>query len=445
MLRCHVGTFTVNLSPPVGHPLCGGRIQPARGQDDPLEAVGIVLLGCGAPIVLCALDWCEVRNDAYFKWRQVLADAAHTTIERVQIHSVHQRNAPLADYEAEKILQSNMGSSSLDLKYFDKCLAKTASALKKCLLQTKKIDRIGMGYGQVNQVASNGRILGPDGKVKFQRVSATVDQEIRDCPEGVIDPVIRSLSFWLGEKPVVAMYYYATQPVSYYGDGMVSSDFCGLARRKRQADAPSVFQMYFTGCAGNITAGKYNDGKKENRAILTDRIYQGMADAWKVTYTAPISKMDLRVEAVKFGVRKEKEFSTEENLKIVADSNENIQRRNFAALKLAWNKRQNQPVEISCLDFGAASILHLPGEAFVEYQLAAQEMRPDQFVCVASYGDGGPGYIPLDKSYLEGGYEPTGAFSLPCEQMLKNAMSKLLGPKSPEIPVTFKRFKKKIR
>jgi len=443
MLNCHVGTFSADISPPLGHPLCGGGIEPVRGQDDPLEAVGIVLLGCGAPVVLCALDWCEIRNDAYLKWRQVLADAAHTTIERVHVHAVHQHNAPIADIEAEKIIQINNASPILDLKYFDQCLLKTAEALKASLAKTKKINRIGTGYGNVNQVASNRRILDSEGKVKYSRTSATKSKEIRDFPEGLIDPILRTLSFWMGEKPVVAIHYYATHPMSYYGDGMVSSDFCGLARRKRQADSPSVFQMYFTGCAGNITAGKYNDGSKENRAILRDKIYLGMTDAWKVTYTSPITKMEVRVEQVKLGKRNEKEFSLEENLKLVADSKETKVKRNIAALKLAWLQRREQTVNISCLDLGVASILNLPGEAFIEYQLAAQEMRPDLFVCVASYGDGGPGYIPTDKAFVEGGYEPTGAFAPPNEGLLISTISKLLGPKAPQITIPFKRFKKK--
>lgn len=443
MLNCHVGTFTADISPPLGHPLCGGGIEPVRGQDDPLEAVGIVLLGCGAPVVLCALDWCEIRNDAHLKWRQALADAAHTTIERVFVHAVHQHNAPIADIEAEKIIKTNNASSCLDVKYFDQCLLKTAEALKAGLAKTKKINRVGTGYGRVNQVASNRRILDAQGKVKHTRTSSTKSKEVRDFPEGLIDPILRTLSFWMGEKPVVAVHYYATHPMSYYGDGMVSSDFCGLARRKRQSDSPSVFQMYFTGCAGNITAGKYNDGNKENRAILRDRIYLGMTDAWKVTYTSPITKMEVRVEQVKLGSRKEKEFSLEENLRVVADVKETKVKRNIAALKLAWAQKREQVVDVSCLDLGAASILNLPGEAFIEYQLAAQEMRPDLFVCVASYGDGGPGYIPTDKAFTEGGYEPTGAFSPPNEGLLISTISKLLGPKVPQTTIPFKRFKKK--
>jgi hypothetical protein len=47
----------------------------------------------------------------------------------------------------------------------------------------------------------------------------------------------------------------------------------------------------------------------------------------------------------------------------------------------------------------------MPGELFVEYQLAAQKIQPDAFVCMAAYGDYGPGYIGTEVSYFEGGYE----------------------------------------
>src|SRR5262249_48693611 len=67
------------------------------------------------------------------------------------------------------------------------------------------------------------------------------------------------------------------------------------------------------------------------------------------------------------------------------------------------------------------------GEAFIEYQLAAQQMRPDAAVHVAAYGDDGPGYIPTARAYLEGGYEPTVALSGPdSEAILLKSMRKLL-------------------
>ena len=71
--------------------------------------------------------------------------------------------------------------------------------------------------------------------------------------------------------------------MSYYGKGGVSSDFVGLARKRRQADDPRVFQAYPSGCSGNVTAGKYNDGTPDDRPILAERLYNAMAEAWKAT------------------------------------------------------------------------------------------------------------------------------------------------------------------
>jgi len=50
-------------------------------------------------------------------------------------------------------------------------------------------------------------------------------------------------------------------------------------------------------------------------------------------------------------------------------------------------------------------IENLPGEPFVAYQLAAQAMCPDRFVCMAGYGEYGPGYICTAIAYGQGGYE----------------------------------------
>ena len=81
---------------------------------------------------------------------------------------------------------------------------------------------------------------------------------------------------------------------------------------------------------------------------------------------------------------------------------------------------------LSCLEVGPASVLHLPGEPFIEYQLHAQKAAKGRFVCVAGYGDGGVGYIPTDVGFLEGGYEPTVALAAPCQKALEEAIEKTL-------------------
>jgi hypothetical protein len=101
-------------------------------------------------------------------------------------------------------------------------------------------------------------------------------------------------------------------------------------------------------------------------------------------------------------------------------------KRGNAAFQLAWLKWIDRPIDFTCLDLGKALILHLPGEPFIEYQPKAQDLRKNRFVCVAGYGDGGPGYIPTDWAYLEGGYEPTVALAAPSEQVMVKTMARLL-------------------
>ena len=70
----------------------------------------------------------------------------------------------------------------------------------------------------------------------------------------------------------------------------------------------------------------------------------------------------------------------------------------------------------------------MPGELFVEYQLAAQKMRPDSPVVMAAYGDYGPGYIGMAHSYTQGGYEtgPVSRVAPEVESVLMSAMRELL-------------------
>lgn len=426
----HLATFECDVTPPDGHPLCGGWIMPVRGVDDPLKALGVVLLGGPKPVVLCAVDWTGLRNEAFRIWRAALAEAAHTTPDHVSVHCVHPHNAPFADVEAQKLIAEAKAPISLDLKYFDTCVKKTADALRASLIKAARFTHVGTGAAEVREVASNRRVLGDDGKVKFTRTSATKNKEARDAPEGLIDPKLRTLSFWDGDKALAELHFYACHPMSYYGDGRVSADFCGLARQKRHEET-KAFQVYFNGCGGNVTAGKYNDGAKENRAVLRDRVHAGMVAAAKDVKRIEAKEFAWRFEPVSLPPRKEASFGAEESAKALADVKATDARRNNAAFQLSWLKRKDTPIEVSCLAFGEGVLnLFLPGEAFIEYQLAAQKLRADAVVNVAAYGDGGPGYIPTAKAYLEGGYEPTVALAGPeSEAILLAAIRKVLKAK----------------
>jgi hypothetical protein len=381
----------------------GGGIAPAARIDDPLFANGLVLIGHGKPIVLVGVDWCEIRNDAYERWRTALAEAAGTTLERVLVACLHQHDAPIADLEAERLLERHKATGRIcDLDFHERAVRRVATVLKASLGASKPVSHLGIGQAKVEKVGSNRRSVGPGGNLSFGRTSATRDAELRARPEGTIDPWLKTLSFWDGDRPLAAVSVYATHPMSYYGQGGVSADFVGLARKRRQADDPKVFQIYLSGCSGNVTAGKYNDGTRGNRPILADRIYQAMRSAWQGTRRMPLDRLDYRVVKLNLEPRGGPGF-TAEDLQKRLESGKRPFAQCLAALGLSWRKRAQagHAIDVPVTDFGSAQLVLMPAESFVEYQLLAQKLRPDSFVVVVGYGECAPGYIPIERAWQE--------------------------------------------
>lgn len=84
---------------------------------------------------------------------------------------------------------------------------------------------------------------------------------------------------------------------------------------------------------------------------------------------------------------------------------------------------------IEMLKANDVRILFMPGELFVEYQLAAKAERPDLKVAMAAYGDFEPGYIGTADLYGKGGYEVSERASNvdpSVEEVLMGAIRKLL-------------------
>ena len=397
-----------------------------------MTARGVVLLGAGEPIVLCAVDWVGIANESHDVFRQELAEAAGTSVKRVALHTLHQHDAPGSDFATERLLVRHGLPGLYSNPDFDaESMARIASAVRNSLDTAQPVTHIGLGAGKVDKVASNRRILGPDGRVALQRQSSGGRNPVaRAAPEGTIDPLVRLLTFWNADKPVAVLTWYATHPQSYYGRGSVNWDFVGMARESRAKTLPGVQHIHFNGAGGNVAAGKYNDGSKETRPILASRLAAGMRLAWESQKKHPLRAADVGwiVVPVAMPVR---DTLVDENLlaKITDDKLKDLDRLR-AARDLTFLRRTvgGHRISLSCLRLGTARVLHMPGELFVEYQLTAQQLRPDDFVAMAAYGDYGTGYIGTEIAYSQGGYE-TGIVSRVApsvEGVLIDAMKQLL-------------------
>lgn len=428
-----LATFDVDATPSLGSAMAYDPVK--RVDEMTLRCRGIILLGAEQPIVLCAVDWIGIANEGHDAFRSALAEAAGTVPARVAVHALHQHDAPGCDFTAEKIIKELdvKGYTRFDGTFHRVVIQRAADAIRAALPNAHPITHYGHGEAKVKEVASNRRVeRTPEGKVGRMRGSSCKIEGLIQLPEGLIDPVVSLLSFWNGDKPVAVLSAYACHPQSYYRLGIPSPDFPGIARFIRGQDVNAALHVHFNGAGGNVAAGKYNDGTQSNRIILATRLAAGMREAYDKTTKLPITAADIAWGNVPVSLPISPRLD-EADLIAKLKSTAAKGYISFAdQLAFVRRARAGHKINITCLSVGTTRMLHLPGELFVEYQLAAKAMRPDLHVMMAAYGDYGPGYIGTAAAYPEGGYEtgPTSSNVSPeVEEVLMNAMQSLLGKK----------------
>ncbi|MCX6898761.1 MAG: hypothetical protein NT105_08690 [Verrucomicrobia bacterium] len=424
--KLRIATFRCDATPPRGETLVW--LVKLLKQKDPLLLKGVVLEDGGKRYVLCALDWCLLCNESEWSFRETMARAAGTERTCVAIQCVHQHVAPYADEGAHRLLDAAPGSPShLTAKFLDDLRARLAKAVGQAVKRLEPFDRVGCGEAKVDRVASERRLKGPDGKITTRGSEGAKNPKLAEMPEGDIDPMLKTITFARGKKVLARLHYYATHPQTVSCDGTTSADFVGWAREALERKE-RVFQVYFTGCSGNVTAGKYNNSKPAVRAGLKERLQSGMAAAVAATQFAPAERLVWRTDAVALPIRTDAKFVEPSRASVADPKAREGLRVYMGAMRLASVERAKRPFELSSLQIGNIHVVHLPGEPFLEFQKFAQRSKPNDFVAVAGYGDCGSAYICTDAAFVEGGYEPIATNLAPgAEQIVKASIRRLLG------------------
>ena len=421
-----VATFRCDVTPPKGQPLFYG--DPLETVAEPLLAKGIVIESAGRRHVLCAIDWCAVSNGTHLSLRRRLAEAVGGRPDDVAVQTLHQHSAPLVDIDAQRILAEHGDATAhVDPAWLAATEARIAAAAKESLAGLQAFDRVGAGKARVDRIASNRRVRDAAGAVAGR--TSLAPAPLRELPEGRIDPFVRTVTLAAGDEPLVRLHYYATHPQVNYGDGVATSDFVGLAREEMER-REGVAQVYFTGCAGDVTVGKYNDGSDTSRRAFADRLLAGMAAAIAATSFEPAHGVEWRTHPFLPPRRRDGDFAAAACIGRMRDPRASpVDRLYRGALRLASVRREGEPIVLSGLRLGSVHLLHLPGEPLVDFQLFAQRLLPDEFVAVAAYGDNATGYICTAEEFAAGGYEASVSICTPeVDGLLRKGIAALLQP-----------------
>ncbi len=420
-----VATFRCDATPSIGEPLIWTT--PATEIEDSLWAKGIVLDDGGVRYVLCAIDWCALGGSTHLFLRSTIAEAAGTNPARVALQSVHQHTAPYVDGDAYRLLRALRSPPLLMSEESLKRLANNLSQqVKTAVTRLEPFDSVGFGSAQVERVASARRIM-DNGRLITRYSTDGRNPELAALPEGAIDSTLRTITLAAGTRPLVRLHLYATHPQTFCCDGRVSGDFVDAARETLEKKE-NVVEIYFTGCAGDVTVGKYNDGSVAARNAFADRLERGMREAISATRFEPVTTLNWRSADLILPLKGEADASPSAlRSRLQNPGDQSGQDLYRTALALAFDERR-RPLPASSLGMGKTRILFLPGEPMLEFQRYAQLESPDEFIAVAGYGDISPGYLCTDRAFAEGGYEPGASNAGPgTEARVKQAILRLLG------------------
>jgi hypothetical protein len=392
--RVKAAAFACDATPPPGQPNIW--VEPIREVLDPLWCKGVVLESGGQRVVLAALDWCGVGGMTHERLCSALAHGAATSRRNVWLHTVHQHTAPYVVEDAYPLLQhARPKALRMSALYLARLAETMAAAAAQAARAMAPVERIGCGLARVERVASARRLL-VEGKIVTRYSSTARAPELAALPEGGIDPDLRCVTLEGADGVIAHLVFYATHPQTFCCNGRVSADFVGAARQavEREVGAPLV---YFTGCAGDVTVGKYNQGEAHQRVELAARLAEGMRKAIRAASFEKAPSLRWQAAALRLEPR--------EDGTPVTDSMTDAEAYR-AAIRLAFARRA-RALTACALRLGPAWIVCLPGEPLLAFQREAQRAAGSRFACAAGYGDIFPGYLCRDEDYRLGGYEPS--------------------------------------
>ena len=431
MKKCELARFVVDITPPVEHMITYGVNEKV---DSRIYIRGVVVDDSRTRVVIASADILYFAFSAYEKMVAVIAEAAETSPGNVFLTAVHQHDSVLMKFPGE---DGSWSRQIIAPEYWEKCVCDISDKVKNAVSDGfEKIEHIATATTKIQGLASNRRTYNDDGSIAM-RYSMCRSPEIRNRPEGVYDPHLRTIAFLDGrDNLLAALHYYASHPMAAYHRNMVSADVPGVAlKRVAEQLGEDDRNIYITGCGGNVTFGKYGfwdeDASAESKVRSMNHFGEilGKAIIENINNLERRSCGSLRIRSEKLELPLREGVTSEYLRNIIDDGNDHVEKE----LAIRWKKIIDNwdkygVREVRTLSFGdEVTILELFSEMAVEYQLYAHSLVKDRFLAVSAYNEASCSYVCTAKMYEEGGYEPTKNYlSSEIEERLKAVIKKLL-------------------
>jgi hypothetical protein len=429
------GAAAVDITPPPGTHLAGdgmGQHRPAGAVLDPLYAKALVL-GCGETrVALVVLDLLAVTRP----WTErIRAGAARLgfAAEAVIVHATQNHSSPslgrmMLDEDFPLALTpATEHLSGAEEAYCQRAVDGALAALQQACSRLRPAT-LGHGTGSEGRLAHNRRGIRKDGTIAmpwfFSRQQQPLGPTSLRCLEGPMDPEV-GLAALRGDDgtPLALLLHYSCHPVhAFAAPGLrtaVTADWPGAwAAGLSGLLGTTCPALVLNGCCGNLNPwppyeADYQPDHRRMGAQLAElarHIYGGVQ-------CRPVTTLAWRHRVVELDYRTVPPARLAEVERILAADPQPRFRpdgqvagdwflaASTRSIALSQRREPRFPYQIQAVRVGDLAIVSLPGEPFVEGQLALKLRSPAPLTLVAHMCTQYVGYLPTREAATRGGHE----------------------------------------
>ena len=430
------GAAMIDITPPAGTHLAGsgaGEHRPAQAVMDPLFAKAIVFEAGEQRVCMVILDLTIVTGDYTDLIRAAIGEQTGLAPEAIMIQATQTHSAPSLGYfmlDPDFPLETTAETEYLrgaERAYGDRAAAAAVEAAVEAESKLQPVC-IGLGRGVLGDLAFNRRGIRRDGTIAMPKPLGREQQPfgIADICylEGPMDPEVGVCCVQdMNMQPLAFLLHYTCHPVNAFGYRetyrAVSADWPGAwTREMQQLFGGDAVPLVVNGCCGNINPWHpfdpdcRPDHQRMGRELaqMSERIVHNMAFANDAALDCRVEKVGLPYREIPAERLREVNAILAKDPQPPRGENGEVDPHWFRAastrsVELARQRDAEFPYEIQAFRIGDLGVIGLPGEPFVEGQLALKTNSAAPFLFPAHLTTHYVGYLPTRAAYARGGHE----------------------------------------
>jgi len=428
------GAARVEITPPLGTHLAGsgqGEHRPAEEILDPLYARAVAFETAGRKACVLTLDVTMVTEEWTARLRRAGARFGYAP-EAVMVHATQTHSAPplghfIVDPDFPELPPEWEYLRGGETVYYTVAAERAVEAIRRADASLRPAT-LGVGRAVRDGLAFNRRAVTRKGGIvmpwfypaeKFPLGPTHISHL-----EGPIDPEVGVLCARDDAgRPIAALLHYTCHPVNLFATRKraVSADWPGAwadAMRARLGD--EVVAPVLNGCCGNINPWPaFTPDFHPDHRRMGDALAESAGAVLDRMTFSDVARLEGRVRRVPLRLRRpdparlaqaEAMLARHPQPKRCDDARDRVdpawmRAASVVSVELMRRRAETLPYEVQALRIGDVALVGLPGEPFVEGQLAIKLASPAEFTFVAHCTSQYVGYLPTAAALKRGGHE----------------------------------------